>query len=71
MQALAAVEGLDDRSLKRALVQNLLAERLGAGLINDAQFQQIIDKVTDAIEAEPDASELLGRAVRDLRAQAR
>ena len=71
VQALAATEGIDDRQLKRALVQTLLAERFGDGLINDARFQQIVDKVTDAIDDSPGASDLLARVVQDLRTQAR
>src|SRR5690242_7816440 len=52
VQALAAVEGVDDRQLRRALIQNILADQLGPKLINDAKFQQVVDRVTETIEAD-------------------
>ena len=63
-----AVGALDDRTLKRALIENILADQFGAGLINDARFQQVIDQVTDAIDADRDGAQLLAKAVADLRA---
>ncbi|HEX3673455.1 MAG TPA: hypothetical protein VHU87_04215 [Rhizomicrobium sp.] len=67
IQALAAVEGSDERPLRRALIQNLLADQLGPALLNDAQFQQIVSRVTEAIEDDPGASQLLSRLVSELR----
>ena len=71
LQALAAIEGVDDRQLRRALVQSILADRLGGQLINGARFHQVVDKVTETMEAEAGASKLLSRLVGELRAQAR
>jgi len=71
LHALAAVEGVDDRQLKRALIQNVLAEQLGARLVNEAKFQQVVDRVTDAIDADGASSGLLSRLVSELRASAR
>ncbi|MGE5566080.1 MAG: hypothetical protein ACM3YN_08000 [Parcubacteria group bacterium] len=71
VQALAAVDDLDDRQLKRALIQNILAEQLGRGLLNEARFQQVVDRVTDTIELDADASKLLSRLIGDLRVAAR
>lgn len=71
VQALAAVEGIDDRQLKRALIQGVLAENLGKGLINDASFQQMIDRVTDALNGDPELGPLMARVVADLRSAAR
>lgn len=71
VQALAAVEDIDDRQLKRALIQNILAEQLGRGLLNEARFQQVVDRVTDTIELDADASKLLSRLIGDLRVAAR
>jgi len=68
VRALAGVEGVDERQLRRAFVQTLLADQLGQSLINDPQFQQIVSRVTDTIEEDPDASRLLSRLVGDLRA---
>ncbi|MBV8975777.1 MAG: hypothetical protein JOZ13_00185 [Alphaproteobacteria bacterium] len=67
IHALAALDGADDRSLRRAIVQNLLADQLGQGLINDAQFQQVVSRVTDAIEDDPTASGLMQRVLAEIR----
>jgi hypothetical protein len=68
LQAIAAVESADDRTLRRAFLQHLLAEQFGDGLINDAQFQHIVQRVADAIEDDGNASRLLSRLIADLRA---
>ena len=67
VHALAALEGADERSLRRAIVQNLLADQIDPQLLNDAQFQQIVTRVTDAIEDDREASELMNRVLSDLR----
>lgn len=67
VRALAAIEGADERALRRALIQNLLADQLGPALVNDAQFQQIVTRVTDAIDEDPGAAKLLSRMVAELR----
>lgn len=71
IQELAAVESIDDRQLKRALIQGILTEQLGSALINEAKFQQVVDRVTDTIEADAQGSSLLSGLVTELRAQAR
>ncbi|HEX8232614.1 MAG TPA: hypothetical protein VF559_04620 [Caulobacteraceae bacterium] len=70
LQALTAVEGLSDRQLKRALIQNILAEQFGPEALNDANFQQVVERVTETIEADGGGSQLLDRVVRELRAAA-
>jgi hypothetical protein len=67
VRATGAIEGLDDRRLKRALIENILADQFGAGLINDARFQQVVDKVTEAIDSDDDGGPLLARTIADLR----
>ncbi len=67
VRALASVEGADERSLRRAIIQNLLADQLAPSLLNDAQFQQIVSRVTDVIEDDRDASALMARVIADLR----
>jgi hypothetical protein len=67
VQQLAAAEGVDERQLRRALVQNLLAEHLGPSLLNDAQFQQVVSRVTGAIEEDAEASDLMARVLSELR----
>jgi hypothetical protein len=71
IQALAAVEGIDDRQLKRALIQNILADQFGGAAINDSQFQLVVDRVTESLDASPDSSRLFARVIDDLRTSAR
>lgn len=66
-----AIEGLDDRRLKRALIEDILKDQFGTALVNDARFQQVVDQVTDAIEADADGAAIFSRVVEDLRAGAR
>jgi hypothetical protein len=68
VQRLASIEGVDEHQLRRALVQNLLTEQFGASLLNDAQFQQIVGRVTDAIEEDTEASKLIVQVLSELRA---
>lgn len=63
-----AIEELDDRKLRRALIENILADQFGAGLINDARFQQVVDQVTEALEGDSGGAALLAKVVSDLRA---
>jgi len=67
IQRLVAVEGVDEHQLRRALVQNLLAEQLGPALLNDAQFQHVITRVTEVIEQDADASNLIAQVLSTLR----
>lgn len=71
LRELLSVEGVDERHLRRALIQNLLAESFDRRVLNDAQFQQVIDRVTETIEGDGEASKLLARLVRELKAAAR
>ena len=61
--ALAAIDGVDERQLKRALIQNILADQLGGALLNDAQFQQVVDRVTETIGRDDDFFELGGHSL--------
>ena len=65
--ALASIDGIDERQLRRTFIQTLLADQLGQELVNDAQFQQIVARVTDAIEEDEAASRLLSRVISDIR----
>ena len=69
-RALAAIEGLDERQLRRTVLQSLLADQFGAHLLNDAQFQQVVDRVAETIEDEDAASRLLSQVLVELRTAA-
>lgn len=69
-QALAAIAGVDDRQLRRALIQGLLSEQFGARLVNEARFQQVVDRVVDALESDEEGVALLGRVTKDIRSAA-
>ena len=71
IRALAGVDEIGDRQLGRALVQNILADQFGREVINDAQFQQVVDRVAETIQGDPGAAKLLAGIVQDLRASAR
>ena len=66
-----AIEGLDDRRLKRALIEDILTDQFGTALVNDARFQQVVDQVTEAIEADAEGGAIFSRVVEDLRAGTR
>lgn len=68
LSALAAIEGIEERHLRRALIQNLLSESLGEKVVNEASFHQVVDRVVQTIEADAQASGLLHRMVRELKA---
>lgn len=68
LHALAAVGDVDDRQIKRSLIQGILAENFGPGLINDAKFQQVVGQVSEALDKEPATAALMARLVRELRA---
>jgi hypothetical protein len=65
----AAIEELDDRKLRRVIVENILADQFGGGLVNEARFQQIVDQVADAIAADEHGALVLAQVVADLRAK--
>lgn len=67
LEALASMNGVDDRAFRRAVIHSLLADQLGMDLINEAQFQNIVSRVTDAIESDDEASLVLGDVVTELR----
>jgi hypothetical protein len=67
VKALAAIDWSDERPLRREIVQSLLADQLGQDLITDAQFQQIVSRVTEVIEENSETAELLTRVIAELR----
>lgn len=69
-QALAAAEDIDERQLRRALIQGLLADQFGERMLNEPRFQQVVDRVTAAIEADEGGRALLERISGELRGNA-
>lgn len=67
LEALAASAEVDERVLRRAMVHSILADQFGPALINTAEFQNVVTRVTDAIEQEPVSSRLLSAAIADMR----
>ncbi|MBC7987856.1 MAG: hypothetical protein H7X93_14485 [Sphingomonadaceae bacterium] len=68
IHALAAAEGASERQLRRRFLQNILADEFGAELINEAQFQQVVERVCDTIDGDPRASAMLSRVIAGLSA---
>lgn len=71
VQKMAGIDGIDDHQLGRALIQSLLVDELGSELLNESKFQQVVDKVVETIEAEPNGHKLISRLVGELRASSR
>lgn len=68
--ALAAAEGADDRQLSRALVQSILADQFGGQLINEAKFQQVVERVAETLDTDPVTRQLLAKLVQEIRDKA-
>jgi hypothetical protein len=68
LAALATLGGANPAQLRRACIQALLAEQMGQQLLNDAHFQQVVGRVTEAIENDEAAAQLLDRVIADLKA---
>lgn len=66
VQQIAASNGFSDSDVQRALIQGLLEEELGDGLMNDAKFQQLINRVHSIIRDDPDALMVLKESVKQL-----
>jgi hypothetical protein len=67
LAALAAIEDLPERDLRRAVVRGLLAERLGEELVADPAFAAAALEITRIIEESPEGEALLDRAAAALK----
>ncbi|HEY5723950.1 MAG TPA: hypothetical protein VIT45_16695 [Allosphingosinicella sp.] len=66
IETVPGIEDRDGRGARRRVIQALLADQFGKGAINEAEFQQIVDRVVDAIESDPEAGKLMERVLREL-----
>lgn len=71
LKALAAVDAVDDHQLRRALVQNILADQFGSDLINETKFQQVVERVTESLESDEAGAALINRIIAELRSASR
>jgi hypothetical protein len=62
--------GLDATRLERALIENILVEGLGSDMINEARFQQVVDRVTHSLRSDPGTAALLSKMASEVRAAA-
>ena len=66
-RALSAIEGIDERQRRRMFVQAILTEQFGTELVNDAQFQQLVARVSQAIEEDETSAMLLSELLTEMR----
>lgn len=66
VQDIAAATTLGEDEIERVLLSGLLEEEFGSGLVNDPNFQELVDKVRSAINQDPASQTLLRQAVRQL-----
>lgn len=64
---MARLDGVDDRMLGRALIQSILADHFSPRVINEAKFQQVVDRVVDTLRDDDAGARLLANIVRELR----
>jgi hypothetical protein len=58
------VEARDERQLRRSLIQTILADEFGSELMNEAEFQQVVDRVVETIDADEAGGLLMGRVAK-------
>lgn len=66
VRALAQMDALSDEDVERSMIQGLLIEEFGEGLVNDPKFQQLVSRVVDLLANDDAGKALLGAARRDL-----
>jgi hypothetical protein len=67
LAALAMLRDLPERSFRRAMLRGMMAERVGDTLASDPQFEEVIGRVLDLLEGNPETADLLARATAALR----
>lgn len=66
-RALAALDGLSEGEVRRAVVRGLLVDAFGEAMSNDPAFQTVIDEVFRIIADVEGGADLLDQAVAQLR----
>ena len=54
LMVLAARAGADKKQLSRMMIEQMLTENFGSKLANEAGFQQVISRVAEAMEEDPE-----------------
>jgi phage terminase large subunit-like protein len=65
--AVARTGGISGRALTRAVVEGVLVDEFGEALVNEPRFQQVVERVTDALSGDADAESITERALDKLR----
>ena len=66
LKALARLEEFGDDEFERTLVQGLLTDEFGEGIINDPRFQRIVDQVWKIIASDEQSRHLFAEAKQEL-----
>lgn len=64
---LAQDDGFDDQQLARLFIESLLTQEFGTSLTNDAQFQQVIERVMQGLSSDAQLASILNKTVTDIR----
>lgn len=64
-QQLSESGDFTEEEMQRALVHGILVEEFGESLINEAQFQQIVDRITRQLQQDEDSAALTKAALGD------
>ncbi|MGK6317895.1 hypothetical protein [Sphingomonas sp. DT-204] len=67
LAALASLESLPDRDLRRAMIRGLLAERFGEELTSDPAFEAVALEVVRIMEDSPETQALVDSAIASLK----
>ena len=66
LKALAQLEDLNSDDFERTLIQGLLIDEFGEGIVNDPRFQKLVEKVLAIISSDQQTRQLLMGAKREL-----
>jgi hypothetical protein len=64
---LARDDGLEDQQLARLFIESLLTREFGSALSNDAQFQQVIERVMQSLSSDTQLAAILNTAIIDIK----